>query len=144
MNILKRFEIAQKYVGSSLGLGSVLARLGSKQEILGLSPDTEAQYANDLILLFRNTESLQYVYHPINSFNLIKRAKKWIPKLKLWLPDHILKQYDILNLPDEYLRACHGLADIQEHFDLNTLNISNGIIKDKKSEPSDNETAGKH
>lgn len=50
-----------------------------------------------------------------------------------WLPPDILNKYDILNLHQEYLRACHGLADIQEQFNLNTIDISNGIIQDKKS-----------
>ena len=83
---------------------------------------------------FRHTQTSHYVYHPINSFNLVKRAKYWIPKLRIGLQNDVLENYDILNLPHEYIRACRGLVEIQEHFDLNTVDISNGIIKhlDKK------------
>ena len=82
---------------------------------------------------FSNIESSTYVHHPVNAYNLVKRARFWIPKLSRWLPPDILNRYDISNLQQEYLRACHGLADIQEQFNLNTNDISNGIIQDKKS-----------
>ena len=38
-----------------------------------------------------------------------------------------------MNLSEEYLRACHAMADIQEHFNLKAIDISNGVIIDYKS-----------
>lgn len=64
---------------------------------------------------------------------MIKRAKFWIPKLRSWLPQHILNSYDVMNLSKEYLRACHAIADIQEHFNLKSIDISNGVIMDYKN-----------
>lgn len=78
--------------------------------------------------IFRHSETNEYVYHPINAFHLIKRAYAWIPKFSKWLPNHILQNYDILNLSKQYLRACHGLADIQEHFDLDPNDMAEGRI----------------
>ena len=60
----------------------------------------------------------------------MKRANKWIPKLLPWLPEDILNKYDIDDLPKQFLRACHALADIQEAFDLDPSDIANGIILD--------------
>ena len=60
----------------------------------------------------------------------MKRANFWIPKLIPWLDEDILRNYDIKNLPTQFLRACHALADIQEAFDLDPIDIANGIIVD--------------
>ena len=60
---------------------------------------------------------------------MLKRSSKWIPRLSKWLPKHYLKNYNIPTLSEQFIRACHGLADIQEFYDANPMDIANGIIK---------------
>ena len=38
-------------------------------------------------IYFRETETYEYVYHPINALHLLKRVAKWIPKIKKQMPD---------------------------------------------------------
>ena len=47
-----------------------------------------------------------------------------------WLPDNLKANYDLHNLNQQYARGCYGLADIQDHYDLKTIDLANGIIKD--------------
>ena len=64
---------------------------------------------------------------------MLKRSSKWIPKLSKWLPKNLLKNYDIPTLSEQFVRSCHGLADIQEFHDANPVDIANGIIKNVES-----------
>lgn len=77
---------------------------------------------------YRNEESDTYVYHPINSFHLLKRSSSWIPRLKKWLPKKILKKYDLTLLSSEYVRACCSLANIQEYHDIDVNEMAEGMI----------------
>ena len=82
---------------------------------------------------FRENETSEYVHHPINAFHLLKRSSKFIPKLKKWLPKKLYSFYDIKTLSEQYIRACQGLADIQEFHDTDPMDIANGIIKNTEN-----------
>ena len=59
----------------------------------------------------------------------MKRTLTWLPRLRPWLPEGILKQYNIKDLPKQFSRACHALADIQEYFQLGLKQFANGYLK---------------
>ena len=80
-------------------------------------------------VFFRETESKEYVYHPINAFHLLKRTAKWIPKIKKIIPGFEFK-FNLPQMSDIYVGAVLGLADIHEHYNMNTLDLANGTIKD--------------
>ena len=50
------------------------------------------------------------------------KVKKAIKSLKF--------NYDFDSLSDDFTRAHHGLADLHEHFNLDPLEMSKGIIRD--------------
>ena len=69
------------------------------------------------------------MYHPINAFHLLKRTAKWIPKIKKIIPGFEFK-FNLPQVSDIYVGAVLGLADIHEHYNMNTLDLANGTIKD--------------
>ncbi len=73
------------------------------------------------------TDVEDYVKHPINAFHMLKRMAKWLPMLKSDIPS--LKIH--FQLPNEYDAAfgvAHGLADIQEHYNLDVNDMIQGRI----------------
>ena len=89
-----------------------------------------------MIIHSRDEENPNYVFHPINAFHLLERTTyilKWIPKLKMISQD-IDFDFDLESLKEDFDRAHHGLADLQEYVDLNPDDIANGIIKDPNDE----------
>ena len=48
--------------------------------------------------------------------------------MQKWLPSNILDNFDISTIQDQFKRACHGLADIQEFNGQSTMDIANGKI----------------
>ena len=89
-----------------------------------------------MIIHSRDEENSNYVFHPINAFHLLERTTyilKWIPKLKMISQD-IDFDFDLESLKEDFDRAHHGLADLQEYVDLNPDDIANGVIKDPNDE----------
>ena len=80
------------------------------------------------LFCLRKNEQSDYVHNPVNVYHLLKRNFKWISKLQKWLPSSILDNFDISTIQDQFKRACHGLADIQEFNNLSTIDIANGKI----------------
>ena len=85
-----------------------------------------------LSIFCSNEETDQYVYHPVNAYNLLKRISTWVPKLKM-IPMKIREKMKIAALSKEQIRICEGIADILEFYDSNPVDIANGIIRDEKS-----------
>ena len=75
------------------------------------------------------TVTPDYVYHPINAFHLLKRTSKWMPKIKLKIPN-LKFNYNLRFLLDDYLHAHHGLAELHEYYELDPIEIANSEIKD--------------
>ena len=75
--------------------------------------------------LFRETETSEYVFHPVNAFHLLKRMSKWIPKIAKLLPEFEVG-FKLPSVTDAYVGAAHGLADIHEHFNLDPLDMAKG------------------
>ena len=85
------------------------------------------------IIDYSHNATSDYVYHPINAFQLLKRTYsisihlneliKEIPKLEPLV-------LSLTSLTDDYGRAHHGIADLHEYLDLDPLDLSKGIIVD--------------
>ena len=71
-----------------------------------------------------------WVSHPINAFHLLKRTSTLMPKLLKQNPN-IQFDYNITELHNDYIRACHGLADLQEYFQFDLEKFSNGFMEGK-------------
>ena len=74
-----------------------------------------------------DTQKEDYVFHPINAFHMLQRTTKWFPKLAKTNPQLDFK----FSLPSEHdtnVGATNGLADLQEHFGLNPLEMASGTI----------------
>ena len=85
-----------------------------------------------IILNYSDTVTSDYVHHPINAFHLLKRTAKWMPNIKLKMRN-LQFNYNLQLLAADYLRAHYGLAEIHEHYDLDTIEIANGEIKNARS-----------
>ena len=75
---------------------------------------------------FTSTED--HAKHPLHCFQLLKRATIYIPKLLKIIPDDQLRQ-KLPSLGESYTGAMIGIADIQEYYDLDPLEIAKGKIK---------------
>ena len=71
-----------------------------------------------------------YVYHPINALHLLKRTSTMMPKLIRKNPK-IQFNYNFTELREDYSRAYHGLADINEYFQINLKKFAYGYFKGK-------------
>ena len=60
---------------------------------------------------------------------MLKRMAQWMPKIINLIPSNIF-DYDLSSLEMEYQRASHGLADLHHYYDIDTKELSKGIIKD--------------
>ena len=80
-------------------------------------------------------ESKKYVYHPINAFHLLQRTAIWIPRLTKIIPEFEFK-FNLPKISDAYVGAALGLADIHEHYNINTMDLADGKIKDYSSSGS--------
>ena len=74
-------------------------------------------------LFFRN----DYVYHPINSFHLMKRAVIYWPKIREKYPNVITYMPE---KRDFVFGASYGIISIQAYHNLDMFTLSQGIIKD--------------
>ena len=80
---------------------------------------------------FTSKVDSNWVSHPINAFHLLKRTSTLMPKL-LRKNSNIHFDYNITELHNDYIRACHGLADLQEYFQFDLEKFSNGFIIGKR------------
>ena len=88
----------------------------------------------------RNQTALEYVFHPVNAFNLLKRTYSisehinllisLIPNLK---PNLEYISYYRNNILKDYIRAHHGLADLHEYIGISPNDIANGRLADPNS-----------
>ena len=67
--------------------------------------------------------------HPVNSYHLIIRTAKWLPKLKREIP-HLKFDFPFPSEEDSLVGAVHGLADIQEYYDFKVDDLMKGHITD--------------
>ena len=84
------------------------------------------------IHFYREKETKKYVYHPINAFHLLQRTAIWIPRLTKVIPEFEFK-FNLPKISDAYVGAALGLADIHEHYNINTMDLADGRIKDYNS-----------
>ena len=75
----------------------------------------------------------EYVYHPINALQLLKRMAIWMPKIKLKIPN-LKFDYNFRLLSDDYLYAYYGFVELHEYYALEPIEIANGKIKDIMSD----------
>jgi hypothetical protein len=66
------------------------------------------------------TDSEEYVFHPINAFHMMQRTATWLPKLKRLLPD-LEFAFNFPSVTDATSGAAHGLSDILEYHNLDAL-----------------------
>ena len=82
---------------------------------------------------FRNKESPDYVFHPLNAFQLLKRTysiSKFMEHLSKIMPELKSVSLNTEFLYKDLTRAYHGLADLHEYVNLDTYDLSKGIIRD--------------
>ena len=77
---------------------------------------------------FSDSVNYNYVNHPINCYVFLKRVAKYLPTLLKMLPNQELTKY-LPHLKESYLAALYGLADIQEYYDLEPLQMANGLVQ---------------
>ena len=80
--------------------------------------------------MHRNTVDEDYVHHPVNSVNLLKRLasiSQWVPKLNIKI-QLLNSANDSFLLQEDYQNALFGLADLREFVNINTLKLAKGII----------------
>ena len=75
------------------------------------------------MLFFRN----DYVYNPINSFHLMKRAVLYWPKLHKNYPE---LDFKIPEKKDFIFGASFGIVTIQAYHNLDMFQIAQGMIQD--------------
>ena len=68
------------------------------------------------------------MFHPLNCLKVLKRISKYLPKLLGIIPNNNLKNA-LRFVPEAYVGGLTALADIQEYFNLDPTDISNGIIE---------------
>ena len=82
-------------------------------------------------MTFSQEENLEeYVYHPINAFNLLKRSAsigKWIPKLNTSIQFFNSKE-DSFALEEDLHNSHLGIAAINEYVDIDTNSIAKGMF----------------
>ena len=94
---------------------------GSMQKTVGTT--RHDKFIKIICLYFRN----EYVYHPINSFHLMKRAVIYWPKIKEKYPNVITYMPE---KRDFVFGASYGIISIQAYHNLDMFTLSQGIIKD--------------
>ena len=63
----------------------------------------------------------KHVYHPINSYHLVKRISKFLPKL---LPNNKFIQSAFeKNIADEMIKLANGLYNIEEYYHTTPENL---------------------
>ncbi len=72
------------------------------------------------------------MYHAINAYKMVKRAAKWLPKIKKYFPT-IEMNFTLPSEEDVTIKSAHGLADILEHFDLDINDLVNGQLENFES-----------
>ena len=70
---------------------------------------------------------MEYVHHPVNAFHLLQRITTWIPKLKKLYPT-LNFAFSMPALSDANIGASNGIADLQELYDIPTIDIIKGQI----------------
>ena len=83
-------------------------------------------YLGKYTFCYRNEESNEYVYHPINTLQLLKRISKLLSKFSKITPS--IKS-DFQSLLDDQIRAYHGIADIHEFYGIELSELAEGKIK---------------
>ena len=81
--------------------------------------------------MYRKTKAADYVHHPVNSVNLLKRLASishWVPKLNLKI-QLLNSANDSFLLQEDYQNALFGLADLREFVNINTFKLAKGIIQ---------------
>ena len=73
------------------------------------------------------------MHHPINCYKLLNRTARYLPKLLKILPNQQLISY-LPYLTTSFNAAKFGLADIQEYYDLDPLQMANGIVQLKNQQ----------
>lgn len=81
-----------------------------------------------MIFFSETQETFEYVFHPINAYNLIKRTTKWYSKLNKAWPNFVYPLHP--NLLDAKIGSAHGISAIREFYDLNPAEIVKGQLKD--------------
>ena len=64
---------------------------------------------------------------------MLQRTTKWIPKLTKLIPNLDFK-FSLPNSQDANVGAANGIADLQEHYLTNPLELVSGIVKDYESD----------
>ena len=108
-----------------------LNQMKSQINIQNRTSDLIVQYLN-VIDYDMFSESSKYVLNPINAFHLLKRLSEWIPKLKSKIPK-LKFTYKARSLLDDYKMAINGIVEIQEYFDLDTNDLGEGRIEDRRT-----------
>ena len=108
-----------------------LNQMKSQIDIQNRTSDLIVQYLN-VIDYDMFSESSKYVLNPINAFHLLKRLSEWIPKLKSKIPK-LKFTYKARSLLDDYKMAINGIVEIQEYFDLDTNDLGEGRIEDRRT-----------
>ena len=73
---------------------------------------------------FENAE--EYVHNPINAFHLLARNAIWLPKI---FKNNTFYNKLFSNASRTIQQAAFGIVDIQEFYNMNTTDITNGILK---------------
>ena len=70
------------------------------------------------------------MHHPVNAFHLLQRITTWIPKLKkLYRGSAALNfAFSMPSLQDANVGASNGIADLQELYNIPTIDIIKGQI----------------
>ena len=74
--------------------------------------------------------TIRDINHPISCYKVLKRMAKFLPRLLKILPNQDLSRITPY-LTESYNAALFGLADIQEYYNLDPLQMANGIISSK-------------
>lgn len=86
-------------------------------------------------MIFRESVTEEYVYHPINVYHLLERAAVHLPKIIKFLPHllHHFEKFDMAYMKKEFERACHGIADLNEYNNFKPADIAKGNLNDSLS-----------
>ena len=66
------------------------------------------------------------MHNPINAFHLLTRNANWLPRM---FPNASFYTYWFPNITQVMQQAAFGIVDIQEFYNLNTTDITNGVLK---------------
>ena len=71
----------------------------------------------------------EYVYHPINAFNLVKRTTKFLPKVLN--NTHIQTSFSFTN--HIMLQLANAIYNLEEYYAITPKDLVNGIIRDSET-----------